>query len=885
MDLLKKIIDLSDVYDDNPDGRIGFEPGGSALKKAGFDPDRLLSEMTDDEKYNFTKYLNEQAKQKRAQELSEKYNLPKQKLEGVLKDYTTYGEESLDALTKSMFKGKKYFELGTKDRTAVKRKFRNKLKDLAEGKTNFSGGPEFRRLYNEALNNHPNVRGRDLDQIPEGKLTQARTMAAEDALSKLPKQVRNSIVSNVDITLRDVDTTKGIPKFKHGIDTSTDIGKLDASIYGSGPEGKLNQFVDDVTEFYKLPRGTGGGEFSYAREAGLSIKDLQKKYFPDLGTKRVEQLVTNVKNKYNIPDHPSIKEYEKIHGTGGKKAKTRTQLIRDKLDPEGVKVKRINPLKRGSGFDIAHSLKAGTLDPDKPGPQMKYESPDTLYPLKQELNRERIALSKHTAAENALTKIHNDRMKLMEQVEGDNFRVIPGKEREFAELQAKGKKIAREFSYTDELFGTKFKGLPGKQKQVRGTVNFQIFNPDEKGIYKPENTTLVGGDTEKSLAKGLPKELRKKDIKKLTKPELKKFTVNTVRIFKDFGILNNIPKSEAGYIEKELLRDIAKVGGKGVRAATKWFGIPDAIIGTADYLNEKSKGKSTEEARAHAIRSLTFGAVKDKEYMKGLKKTAESMNIDARAFNDIYNLNVAGQEFDKYYVKGKERIKNLRKLGYDKAANDLQKNLDRYIEEQNQNLTNLNQKVLDQVSISKAKGAASPLQLSKARDVITMEDYLKPFKDMPKAATEKLKREKQSVLSKPGLFGIIPPKERKGDPAEGDITTGFYNLIDSLTQGAKNALQLRIIPGGPERFRPLKSERQKLAQELKNLSPRDLQRFNLGRGLTYGTPISPGDIRNLRDYHPGVFYSGGGIAGIRRPNAIPPERQGLRSIMIGDMND
>jgi hypothetical protein len=32
-------------------------------------------------------------------------------------------------------------------------------------------------------------------------------------------------------------------------------------------------------------------------------------------------------------------------------------------------------------------------------------------------------------------------------------------------------------------------------------------------------------------------------------------------------------------------------------------------------------------------------------------------------------------------------------------------------------------------------------------------------------------------------------------------------------------------------------------------------------------------------------YMGGGIVGIRRPNAIPPERQGLRSIMIGDMND
>ena len=228
MDRVSEILYLyeDDVESFADGGRIGFEPGGSALKKAGFDPDRLLSEMTDDEKYNFTKYLNEQAKQRRVQELTEKYNLPKQKLEGVLKDYNTYGDESLDALTESMFEGKKYFELGTKDRTAVKRKFRNKLKDLAEGKIRMNWyddrygilkideESQFKSLYNEALNNHPNVRGRDLDQIPEGKLTQAKTMAAEEALSKLPKETRKKIVDNAPITLRDVDTTGGIPRFK-----------------------------------------------------------------------------------------------------------------------------------------------------------------------------------------------------------------------------------------------------------------------------------------------------------------------------------------------------------------------------------------------------------------------------------------------------------------------------------------------------------------------------------------------------------------------------------------------------------------------------------------------------------------------------------------------
>jgi len=677
----------------NQGGRIGFEPGGSALKKAGFDPDRLLSEMTDDEKYNFKKYLNEQAKQKRAQELTEKYNLPKQKLEGVLKDYTTYGEESLDALTESMFEGKKYFELGTKDKTAVKRKFRNKLKDLAEGKIRMNWyddrygilkideESQFKSLYNEALNNHPNVRGRDLDQIPEGKLTQAKTMAAEEALSKLPKETRKKIVDNAPITLRDVDTTGGIPRFKS--------------------QELADNFLRDVTKFYELPRGTGGGEFSYAREAGLSIKDLQKKYFPDLGTKRVEQLVTNMKNTYNLPDHPSIKEYEKIYGRGGKKEKTPSQLIRDKLDPEGIKGSKINPLKRGSGFDIAHSLKAGILDPDKPGPQLKKETADTLYPLKQELNRERIALSKHTAAENALTKIHNDRMKLMEQVEGDNFRVIPGKEREFAELQAKGKKIAREFSYTDELFGTKFKGLPGKQKQVRGTVNFQIFNPDEKGIYKPENTTLVGGDTEKSLAKGLRKtEIAKKDIKKLTKPELKKFTANAIQIFKDNGILctkgvggqcNSIAdyrKSFNELVEKAAAGDkpaVSKMnkfikGMRKVKGAAKWTGygllaeagfmLPFAV---GDYAAGKKWSRIIGNATDYGFGPI-FGQSEQEEFEAALTPGSAAPQAE--------NVMELGEKLTK--MEQQKVNPGYGRVGYRKRAEDARQNvyddtLDQYL--------------------------------------------------------------------------------------------------------------------------------------------------------------------------------------------------------------
>jgi len=321
------------------------------------------------------------------------------------------------------------------------------------------------------------------------------------------------------------------------------------------------------------------------------------------------------------------------------------------------------------------------------------------------------------------------------------------------------------------------------------------------------------------------------------------------------NFLKNIPKGERGFLSRELAEGVARGAGKGIRIAGKWFGIPDAIFYYIDKQNMISKGIPEKEAAAQALKNSTFGLKKNKEYMKGLKKTAESMGIDARAFDDIYKLNVAGQKFDKYYVKAKEEIENLKELGYDKKADDAQKNLDRYMKEQNENLTNLNQKVIDQVSISKAGGAASPLQLSKARDVITQEDYYKPFEDITKVAKEKLKREKRKAF---------PTQKRQVDTAAGEWGEGFYKAFDHLTQGAKNVLQGRIIPYGPERFRPLESERQKEARYLKEMEPRELYLHNKAKGYTYDQPITSADIEDLRYNQPGVFYSEGGIASLKK---------------------
>ena len=218
----------------------------------------------------------------------------------------------------------------------------------------------------------------------------------------------------------------------------------------------------------------------------------------------------------------------------------------------------------------------------------------------------------------------------------------------------------------------------------------------------------------------------------------------------------------------------------------------------------------------------------------------------------------------------KSEIKNLKELGLNDQAKNAQINLDRYADEQNKKYMMLQNDISDRIT------GGSPLTMLQGRGKVTQEQFETPFFDMQNVALEKLKREKQSVF---------PTIQRKVDPAEGSMGTGFFNILDQVGQGIKNIATGRVVPFGPERLRPQASQRQLLADELRNLSARDLQRFNLGRGLTYGQPLTADDIENLQFQQPGVFFSKGGIAGLSGgdKSGPPPERgpnsQGLPSLL------
>ena len=94
----------------------------------------------------------------------------------------------------------------------------------------------------------------------------------------------------------------------------------------------------------------------------------------------------------------------------------------------------------------------------------------------------------------------------------------------------------------------------------------------------------------------------------------------------------------------------------------------------------------------------------------------------------------------------------------------------------------------------------------------------------------------------------------------------------------------RIIPFGPDRLRPLESDREREARYLKEMDPRELFLYNKARGVTYDDPITSADFENLQYEQPGLF-AGGGIAGLSggidegpQVESMNPDSQGLQSL-------
>jgi hypothetical protein len=289
-----------------------------------------------------------------------------------------------------------------------------------------------------------------------------------------------------------------------------------------------------------------------------------------------------------------------------------------------------------------------------------------------------------------------------------------------------------------------------------------------------------------------------------------------------------------------------KAMGSAGRKTLGWgtFGLTEIIFMGLDMKNEMSKGKSTEEAASIAKRNASFGVYNDGAYLKELKKVAEDMDIDTRAFDKAFALNErmfkVGQQRDhenaqieKLKTMGPQGIEEANRLQkiYDQRNADLDLETEKDIED-----------IAGQVAISKA-GKVFPNpnldQIAESRYTLTNDEFGEVFKGLKEAGIEKLKREKTKA------FDV---QSKQADPEAGST----FNWLTNFFTGAENFLD----------WRTKGQEEQRLIDEMEG---RERYLYNLQRGVDPDSPITQESFENLVYEQPGLgFYSGGGIASLKK---------------------
>ena len=251
-----------------------------------------------------------------------------------------------------------------------------------------------------------------------------------------------------------------------------------------------------------------------------------------------------------------------------------------------------------------------------------------------------------------------------------------------------------------------------------------------------------------------------------------------------------------------------------------------------DKWNEMSKGKSEKEAAGIALDNATLGAYNNKTYIEGLKKSAKEMGIDSRAFENVYKINEKMGKVQKQHETYQARIEKLKGMDAspqrDKALESITNAYNTWQQNMDPEIDKWVQGVVDDISISKTGGIASPLELSKAAGSITEEEWQKPFIDIQNVALGKLEKEKAAAYDM---------QSKQVNPEAGNI--GDWLLTNVFTTDA-----------------PGKIKEQERIDDMLDFDPKELYRYNIARGLDPDAPITWEAYNTLKSAHPGLGFEG-----------------------------
>ena len=294
--------------------------------------------------------------------------------------------------------------------------------------------------------------------------------------------------------------------------------------------------------------------------------------------------------------------------------------------------------------------------------------------------------------------------------------------------------------------------------------------------------------------------------------------------FKERGI--KLKKGQAGFIAKDLLKDIAKLGPKGLRLLASDWVWPEIVIGWLDKQNNIQKGMSPERASSEMWKNVSFEFVDKGGTENAIVGQAKELGYGEKDITALENVMKYGKlskeiEDTKIGIEGME--KGYTPFSSEKGAQQLREKLE---------------------NLKKEQESVEELYFGAIGD----KDSTYGFDIYDQASKELLRKEWNRSLE---------GRKKRIDPYAG----GIGDVVQSDVFSVDAFL--------PQNFLGATKSKSTLAREkLAAMSDEE----NLQRGIgyerahpMYGAALSDKQMESLRDQM-GYMYSDGGIASLRRKN-------------------
>ena len=416
--------------------------------------------------------------------------------------------------------------------------------------------------------------------------------------------------------------------------------------------------------------------------------------------------------------------------------------------------------------------------------------------------------------------------------------------------------------------------LPRRINQAAGTINFWVPEADkakylERVKYKQTNLEDLVKNELKFAEDTLVFDKQGNWIGKKTVPlhkEAKEFFTKTGQ-----QVPYSPRKYSAAAVAEELFNHpLARKAGSLARKIGVEF---EAAFVALDFINNLGKGIEPGESLQRAFQTASLDIYKggERKTIENILKAAEEAGFDPKVLRSLIQVNKSQNKINDFNKKINNNLGAIEDLKEKDVSNPSIQRQIKSFEDLNKRMeSNLNKEI--EIGTNLFNTYATNAKRSKGSLIFTDDDINRSFIELQTAAINKLKEER---------IKSAKTKSTQVDVEAGPVGDVIQNALAGVYTYPKYAFDV-VNPLSPlPKWGGWKTEGMKEKERIidmqKRGAPGELYRYNIARGFDIDQPLTGQAYETMIEEQPYLGLekredrAGGGIAGIRRPWAIPPE--------------